>query len=279
MNKLTKLTKKELAFIRKAHKSCEQLSAAHVDRERLLDHTDALTAELAQARAEVAALRGQLQIAADAASHWLRDTAPAVQEVLSETAARAGVPDGWKLVPVKPTTDMEIAATEEWLCKTTMEDRSAAIWKAMLAAAPQPPARAVAVEVEPLVWEMEVDRDINYPAWTTAMGEAGPPVHYRVFKAWCGKRDRWEFCGPGGFYETADAAFAAAQADYAHRILSAINARPVDEVKAEALRWAVHKIEGIAADCERKIDQDCYFDLANEISAEADRLDPPGGAR
>lgn len=89
---MTKLTAEELAFIRKAHKSCEQPSAVHVDRERLLDHIDAITAELAQARTEVAALKGQLQAAADAAGHWLRDTAPAVQEVLSETVARAGGP-------------------------------------------------------------------------------------------------------------------------------------------------------------------------------------------
>ena len=42
---------------------------------------------------------------------------------------------GMRVVPVEPTTEMEVAGTETWLCEAAMEDRAAACWTAMLAAA------------------------------------------------------------------------------------------------------------------------------------------------
>lgn len=54
----------------------------------------------------------------------------------------AGVPDGWKLVPVEPTDDM-LEAYQEAMCglrnMTSVDDNELVIlWSAMLAAAPQP---------------------------------------------------------------------------------------------------------------------------------------------
>lgn len=49
-------------------------------------------------------------------------------------------PEGWKLVPVVPTIEMIVAATEQWLCIRAYEDRAEVIWDAMLAEAPTPPA-------------------------------------------------------------------------------------------------------------------------------------------
>lgn len=53
------------------------------------------------------------------------------------TAALRAIEDaGWKVVPVEPTPDMEIAATEDWMTIRAAEDRAAAIWSAMLKHAP-----------------------------------------------------------------------------------------------------------------------------------------------
>lgn len=49
--------------------------------------------------------------------------------------------DTWKLVPIVPTVDMIVAATEQWLCISAYEDRAEVIWDAMLAAAPTHPNR------------------------------------------------------------------------------------------------------------------------------------------
>jgi len=45
---------------------------------------------------------------------------------------------GLVAVPLVATVEMEIAGTEQWLCVAATEERSAANWDAMLAAAPNP---------------------------------------------------------------------------------------------------------------------------------------------
>jgi hypothetical protein len=42
---------------------------------------------------------------------------------------------GYVVAPREPTIDMEVAATEAWLCVAAMEDRAAVIYRAMLSAA------------------------------------------------------------------------------------------------------------------------------------------------
>lgn len=63
--------------------------------------------------------------------------------VAAIAALRAAVPGGWKLVPVEPTDEMLIVAL-----RTTRDDGyghchdavGSAVWRAMLSAAPKPPA-------------------------------------------------------------------------------------------------------------------------------------------
>jgi hypothetical protein len=98
----------------------------------------------------------------------------------------------------------------------------------------------VAVRVKPLEWEEEPDRDPNYPKWTA---DTGMGKHYFVFKAWWGSQQKWGFAGVDGFYHTKDAAKAAAQADYAARIMAAIDAPDVAEL-VEALRELHHAVCG-----------------------------------
>lgn len=51
-----------------------------------------------------------------------------------------GVPEGWKMVPVEPTPEMMRAAEHHHELPTSSEDHRASIFRAMLAAAPTPPA-------------------------------------------------------------------------------------------------------------------------------------------
>jgi hypothetical protein len=107
------------------------------------------------------------------------------------------------------------------------------ICKRLLDAASELPAVSapVVVRVKPLEWEEEPDRDPNYPKWTA---DTGMGKHYFVFKAWWGSQQKWGFAGVDGFYHTKDEAKAAAQSDYAARIMAAIDAPDVAEL-VEAL--------------------------------------------
>ena len=96
-----------------------------------------------------------------------------------------------------------------------------------IAALPAVSAPDVAVRVKTLEWEEEPDRDPNYPKWTA---DTGMGKHYFVFKAWWGSQQKWGFAGVDGFYHTKDAAKAAAQADYAARIMAAIDVVDVAEL-------------------------------------------------
>lgn len=46
---------------------------------------------------------------------------------------------GWAAVPVEPTDNMDVFATEDWLVQRALEDRASAIWQAMLEASPPLP--------------------------------------------------------------------------------------------------------------------------------------------
>jgi len=65
---------------------------------------------------------------------------------VSALKAAGGVPEGWKLVPIKPTAEMYIASGElyfdtakSWKRGSTTRDQDAAgfVWHAMVSAAPQ----------------------------------------------------------------------------------------------------------------------------------------------
>lgn len=77
--------------------------------------------------------------------------------------------------------------------------------------------------VKPLVWELEPDRDAEYPKWSA---ETGLGKSYHVFKAWWGAQNKWAFIGIDGFHHSEEEAKAAAHADYEDRILSALEADP-----------------------------------------------------
>ena len=75
--------------------------------------------------------------------------------------AQAGVPEGWKLVPVEPTVEMRRAGT------AANDGIVSDIYRAMLAAAPQPPsAQADALH------GVASEHDIGYAAIDAAMKEA-----------------------------------------------------------------------------------------------------------
>lgn len=57
--------------------------------------------------------------------------------------------EGFALVPIDPTLEMQVAGTEQWLCEAAMEDRSAANWKAMISAYRQTHTIASTQEQEP----------------------------------------------------------------------------------------------------------------------------------
>lgn len=75
-------------------------------------------------------------------SGWCDDTGQAKAEVVAKWNRRAAIEadrverDGWKLVPVKPTDEMLVAGTEDWMTVRAYEDRAAVIWRSMIAAAP-----------------------------------------------------------------------------------------------------------------------------------------------
>ena len=70
-------------------------------------------------------------------SDYARGHATSIAKQLRALSARAAVPEGWALVPVKPTKFMMDAAIPPGRQDQTGR-REFAIWQAMLAAAPQP---------------------------------------------------------------------------------------------------------------------------------------------
>ena len=70
----------------------------------------------------------------------------AVIEALSGVQALSAAPAGWRLVPVEPTNGMQIAA-DTWIAKGFNWPK--AIYRAMLAASPTPPAEQAAPKAAP----------------------------------------------------------------------------------------------------------------------------------
>jgi hypothetical protein len=106
-----------------------------------------------------------------------------------------------------------------------------------LAAAPEVQALIAAARlVKPLVWELEPDRDADYPKWSA---EAASGKTYHVFKAWWGTQNKWGFVGDGGFYHSEAEAKASYQADHVACILAALEPVPdalaaLERIKDEA---------------------------------------------
>lgn len=119
------------------------------------DVISAITAELSQARERITCLEELAQDRLDVARELererdearasyaaglevQRDQLQRIEALGAELAAlRACAPDGWKLVPVQATPEMEAAG---WIDKEDV--CPCEIYAAMLAAAPQPPAQA-----------------------------------------------------------------------------------------------------------------------------------------
>jgi hypothetical protein len=87
----------------------------------------------------------------------------------------------------------------------------------LLSAALAHPGQVREIAIKPLEWGLEPGRAAAFPRWNaTVFGET-----YSVFKAWWGKEDKWGFVFKE-FHHSAEAAKAAAQADYEQRIRSAL---------------------------------------------------------
>lgn len=259
-----KLSDEELAAIRANYENYPR-QTTYGDIGRLLCHIDAIAGELSQAQAELAALR------AGALGKKLVDANAVI--ICDE-----GLPDAMKFLAYARSNGFQDRSGTITLYRWALDRLKAA-------AAPQPPAQAVAVRVKPLVWEaLSPDRleASHYHAQTTL----GP---YEIqcdseFPNW---RGRWEGCwiglfSPLYFHEIADAK-AAAQADYERRILSAIDARPESAVKAEALRDVIGLIQE-DADCDtanRAYNDGFKAGIAHAIDvidANADRIEKEGGS-
>lgn len=261
------------------------IAATRQDVPALLDHIDALTAELSQAQASLDVVRRQMtdaQQALDAAG------APAVDgggyldlagriAALRIAALRAGAPDGWKLVPVKPTGQMMDAGREAYAAVWVPEKGGTSssclklAYRAMLATAPQPPAQAVAVRVKPLVWEGKAAYT-DFGTYAYREGLYWRPMRGHSYPVYLNDGKKGE--------DAELAAKSAAEADYTSRSLSAIDARPVGAVKAEALREVSGKINAAADDVYSNTgNPDAtvgYQNAASMCMAEADRLEREG---
>lgn len=101
-------------------------------------------------------------------------------------APAAPVPQGWKLVPVKPTAQMKRAAQtadmdhsphSEWL-KDEWKDKQR-VWSAMLAAAPQPPEAAPVQLPEPQYFLVNtVDSEAVSRVWFDTKPQSGATPVY-----------------------------------------------------------------------------------------------------
>jgi len=114
---------------------------ALIERATLTDKRQALTYEEAEKRAlraiHDADGRGMV---GRGRNHLHQRVARAILSAARDEGRAEGLGGEWVMVPREPTSEMLVAATEEWLCVRSQEDRAEFIWDAMLAAAPAPPA-------------------------------------------------------------------------------------------------------------------------------------------
>lgn len=132
----------------KIHKDTGQTMNNIMTEEQACD----LFADFEEAKSTIAAYRQAVAclveggspdgVTPEVAARHIREIVDAYDAAQAEVAAlRAGAPDGWKLVPVEPTDAMSMGGVKSYgdafYFKTC---HAAECWKAMLAAAPQPPA-------------------------------------------------------------------------------------------------------------------------------------------
>ena len=67
-------------------------------------------------------------------SELRKEAAEEIMRLRAKTAP--SVPDGWKLVPIEPTTDMICEMERQWMCGSQI-DMAKREWKAACAAAPE----------------------------------------------------------------------------------------------------------------------------------------------
>lgn len=222
---------------------------------------DKAATELAQARADAEKYLSWVQ-EANTKAHRLSGDCVALRVELSQAQAelaamRAGAPaDGWRLVPVEPTEHMvmEGAGRVSLPHAATEADASLAIdaYVAMLAAAPQPPAQPVAVEARSLAWKKQSGGDVyraSLPFVGSLIVEPDNSGFYVGISTPGLQRQLLS-----DLFGEAEQAIEAAEAHYRSTILSTINARSVDEVKAERDRlmsslWANGWVIQHASDC------------------------------
>lgn len=140
----------------------------------------------------------------------------------------------WKLVPVEPTEEMVEAHFKAHAEAKTVFAEVPDIWRAMLAASPQPPAPGaeVVARVKPLVW-----RDlIKGRYWTAAtpFGELAIQPYPNGYFATLNDAD----IGISG--ATPDAVKSAVEADHCRRILSALE--PTQPTAEEIARRARERL-------------------------------------
>ncbi|MFY3460918.1 hypothetical protein ACOTJD_30115 [Achromobacter xylosoxidans] len=91
-------------------------------------------------------------------------------------AIRAGMPDGWKLVPVKATDEMEAAAENDYGQTGYAFPRWKSHYAAMLAAAPAAPGVST-VEAQPVAWMDPDTQDVisaeRKASWLNEYGAGG----------------------------------------------------------------------------------------------------------
>ena len=73
------------------------------------------------------------------AARLLREQAYEILRLRAEVAEARRVPAGWKLVPVEATREMQQAVAELTVTREWDDIHQAEVYRAMLAAAPQPP--------------------------------------------------------------------------------------------------------------------------------------------
>lgn len=266
----------------------------------LLRHISALTAELSQAREEIVRLQDlaqdrfdQLCACEEARAEiaaWKRQASEASEYVESPLVMRTGFTGeepyvGWKGLGLALTEALDerdrlratLDATRsdiEWLASDLRKitrpewvDNLVARIARIDAAVPRPPAQAVAVRAKSLVWRRDATGSMS--AWAY-----GGPCHIDRHPDGLFLTNR---SGARSVHETETDAVAFLQKKHAGEVLSAIDARPVDAVKAEALREMASCIDLASIGRE---DRDFSLavgmrDAAHMCRAEANRLDPP----
>lgn len=132
-----------LAAFLEQFKTCghqlEDGTPVHLAAAALLRRIPELEAELESAKLGESFHDKQANEYARQVAHWIGkfDEVKAERDQLRAELEKVRVPEGWKLVPVKPTEKMVEVGYAAINCKATSPTRLA--WNAMITAAPTPP--------------------------------------------------------------------------------------------------------------------------------------------